>query len=100
MDVGLGIAGPLVAAVVTWGMITRTLRVDPRQLTSRMFLGFAVKMLFFAAFVVVAIRGLGARPVPFAVSFTVSFIVCHGVEAMLLRRALARQRPVPSAPGA
>src|SRR5579871_6769906 len=100
MDVGLGIAGPLFAAVVTWGMITRTLRVDPGRLTARMFVALAAKMLFFPAYVVAAIRGVGVHPLPFVVSFTVSFIVSHGVEAILLQRALARQRLVKRAPGA
>jgi hypothetical protein len=100
LNVGLGIGGPLVAALATWGMISRTLRVSPSQLTPRMFAALAVKMVFFGAFVALAIRGLGVRPVPFVVSFTVSFIALHGVEAILLRRALARLTPGPDAPGA
>ncbi len=88
--VGLGMAGPLVAAVVTWLMITRTLAGDPAQIAGRMFLSLGAKMVFFGAYVVLAIRGLGVALVPFIVSFTAYFVALHTVEALLLRRAQAR----------
>jgi hypothetical protein len=90
VDVGLGLAGPLVAALGTWAMIARTVRADSSRLTGRLLGAFAVKIVFFGGFVAVVIRGLGVRSVAFVVSFTVSFIVLHGVEAILLRRALTR----------
>lgn len=90
VDIGLGLAGPLVAALGTWAMIARTVQADVSRLTRRLLGAFAAKIVFFGAFVAVAIRGLGVRSVTFVVSFTVSFIVLHAVEAMLLRRALTR----------
>lgn len=90
LDVGLGLAGPLVAAIGTWAMIARTVPADPGRLTRRLLGAFAAKIVFFGGFVVAAIRGFGVRPVAFVVSFTVSFVVLHAVEAMLLRRALTR----------
>src|SRR5215831_4328049 len=88
--VGLGMAGPLVAAIVTWLMMSRTLAVDPAQMAGRMFLGLGLKMVFFGVYVVAAIRGLGAELVPFIASFTGYFVALHAVEAILLRRAQAR----------
>jgi hypothetical protein len=88
--VGLGMAGPLVAAVVTWLLITRTLAGDPALMAGRMFLSLGAKMVFFGAYVVLAIRGLGVALVPFIVSFTAYFVALHTVEALLLRRAQAR----------
>jgi hypothetical protein len=90
LDVGLGLGGPLVAAIGTWAMIVRTVQAEPSRLTQRLLSAFAVKLVFFGVFVAVAIRRLSVRPVAFVVSFTVSFVVLHAVEAMLLRRALAR----------
>jgi hypothetical protein len=90
LDVALGLAGPLVAALGTWAMIARTVPANPGRLTRRLLGAFAAKILFFGGFVVAGIRGLGLRPVAFVVSFTVSFIVLHAVEAILLRRALTR----------
>jgi hypothetical protein len=89
-DVGLGLGGPLVAALGTWAMVAWTVAADPGRLTRRLLGAFAAKIVFFGVFVAVAIRGLSVRPVAFVVSFTVSFVVLHAVEAMLLRRALAR----------
>jgi hypothetical protein len=92
-DVGLGMAGPLVAAVGTWVMIARTIKVDPMRLTNRLLVGLMVKVVFFAAYAVLAIRGLSAAVRPFALSFAGYFIALHMVEAILLRRATTR--PVP-----
>jgi hypothetical protein len=90
LDVGLGLAGPLVAALGTWAMIARTAPADAGRLTRRLLGAFAAKIVFFGVFVAVAIRDFSVRPVAFVVSFTVSFVVLHAVEAMLLRRALTR----------
>jgi hypothetical protein len=90
LDVGLGLAGPLVAALGTWAMIARTVPADPGRLTRRLLGAFAAKIVFFGVFVVAGIRGLGVRPVAFVASLTVSFVALHAVEAILLRRALTR----------
>lgn len=87
---GLGVAGPFAAALASWMMIARTVRRDPARLTGRMFGALAAKMVFFAAFVAWAIRGMHVEPIAFAVSLTAAFITLHGVEAVWLRRALAR----------
>ena len=92
-DVGLGMAGPLVAAVGTWVMIARTMKVDPMRLTNRLLVGLMVKVVFFAAYAVLAIRGLSAAVRPFALSFAGYFIAFHVVEAILLRRASTRAIP-------
>ena len=89
-DVGFGLAGPLVAALGTWAMIARTVPADSDRLTRRLLGAFAAKIVFFGVFVVAGIRGLGLGPVAFVVSFAVSFVVLHAVEAILLRRALTR----------
>lgn len=90
-DVGLGMAGPLVAAVATWVMIDRTLRVDPLRLMNRLLAGLMVKVVFFGAYVALALRGLSAAVRPFGLSFAGYFIALQMVEAILLRRASARQ---------
>lgn len=90
IDAGLGVAGPLIAALASWVMIARTVRRDPSRLTGRMFAALAAKMVCFAAFVVWAIRGVHVAAVPFVVSFTAAFIALHGLEAVWLRRALNR----------
>jgi hypothetical protein len=84
-----GMLGPLVSAVVTWVVASRTFAADPARLTGVMIVGFAVKLLAFGIYVAVALRPLGLRPVPFMVSFTGFFIALHALEARFLRRLFA-----------
>lgn len=84
-----GMLAPLVAAVVSWVVVARTVGQRPERVTSVMMVAFAVKLVFFGAYVVVMLRGLALRPVPFVVAFTAYFIGLHVAEAWWLRRLFA-----------
>jgi F0F1-type ATP synthase assembly protein I len=84
-----GVAGPLLVTVATWLLAARTYRRDPQALTGLMTAGFAGKMVFFGAYVALAIKGLSQPVVPFVVSFAGSFIALHLIEALALRRLFA-----------
>jgi hypothetical protein len=45
---------------------------------------FGVKVVLFGAYVVVMLRVLGLRPVPFTISFTCYFVALYGMEALFL----------------
>jgi hypothetical protein len=47
---------------------------------------FGAKLVFFGAYVAIALRLLMLRPVPFVVSFTSYFIGLYALEAFYLRR--------------
>jgi hypothetical protein len=83
-----GMAGPLVSTVGTWVIVARTHAMAPDRLTGVMVTGFALKAVFFGAYVVVMLRVLAMRPVPFVVSFTGFFIALYAMEALFLRRLL------------
>lgn len=83
-----GLAGPLLTTVGTWVAVSRTHRVAPERLTGVMMTGFALKAVFFGVYVVVMLRVLEMRPVPFVVSFTGYFIALYAMEALLMRRLL------------
>jgi hypothetical protein len=85
-EVTLGMLAPLAAATLSWVLTERTYRRDPRRLTGLMMTGFAAKMVFFGAYVVVMLKVVGLRPVPFVVSFTGYFIALYLTEALLMRR--------------
>ena len=89
----LGIVGPLIVVSVSWVLMARTFRRDPSRLTSLMMLAFAAKMVFFAAYVAIALKILAVRPVPFVASFVVSFIALYLIEAVSLRRMIAAGSP-------
>ena len=85
-EVWIGMLAPLVVATVTWVLAERVFRTRPDRLTSIMIGAFAGKLLFFGAYVGLAIGVVGVQPVPFAVSFTAYFIALHLTEALLLKR--------------
>jgi hypothetical protein len=91
-EVFWGLAGPLGAAAVSWLLVQRTFKASPERVTSVMMKAFAGKMLFFAAFVVMMLRGLALSATPFAVSFTVYFIGIYAMEALFLQRLFAGTR--------
>jgi len=86
LDVFAGMLGPLVAAAASWLLIERTFRHDPARVTGLMMASFLAKMVFFGAYVAVALKLLALDPVPFVVSFTAYFIALYLAEALLLRR--------------
>ena len=95
-EVLLGMAGPLMSAIVSWVFYERAHRSAPGRLTNVMITALALKMVFFGAYVGVMLRGLNLRPVPFIVSFAASFIALHTMEATFLRRLLMNDLRSPS----
>jgi len=88
VEIGFGMAGPLIAAVASWVAYERTFRLAPDRLTGVMVTALVLKMVFFGAYVVVLVRmaGLGAEPL--VTSFGAYFIGLHAIEALSLRRLL------------
>ena len=85
----LGVAGPLIAGVVSWRMTTRTWARDHAALLPWMLRAFAVKALCFVVYVVVVLGVLDVTLRPFVLSFTVTFLATHLAEAYCLRRLMA-----------
>ena len=92
-----GMLGPLVAVSVTWVLAERTSRRNPRALTALMAAGFGGKLVFFGTYVIIMLRLLLLRPVPFVSSFTSYLIVLYLIEALYLRRLfLGRDAGIPA----
>ena len=85
-EVWLGMFAPLIVVSVTWVLTERVYKAHPERLTSAMISAFAGKLVFFGAYVGLAIGVLGVKPVPFAASFTGYFIALHAIEALWLKR--------------
>jgi hypothetical protein len=93
-ELALGMVGPLASAVVTWMVVERTHAQAPERVTGVLVAGFAIKMLFFGAYIGL-LAALGMRLRPFVVSFAVYFIALHAIEAGYLRRLFAGAQSVP-----
>jgi hypothetical protein len=91
-ELALGMAGPLLTAVVTWLLVERAHAAAPERVTNVLIGGFAAKMVFFAVYVGL-LAALGFRLRVFVVSFAVYFIALHAIEAEFLRRLMAGAGP-------
>ena len=85
-EVWIGMLAPLTAVSATWTLTERVFKTQPERLTSVMITAFAAKLVFFGAYVGLAIGVFGVKPVPFVVSFTAYFIALHVIEAVWLKR--------------
>ena len=85
-EVWLGMFAPLVVVIATWVLAERVHRANPGALTAVMISAFAGKLVFFGAYVGLAIGVLDVQRAPFVVSFAGYFIVLHMIEAHLLKR--------------
>jgi hypothetical protein len=88
-EAGYALIAPLACGVGSWLVTARVHAADPSRVTGAMIAGFGAKALLFGAYVVWAVRGLGLRPVPFALSFAGFFIATYATEAVFLRRLFA-----------
>ena len=93
----LGMAAPLVVGLATIRLVERTVRADMTRLTARMAAAFAVKLVFYAAYVSVVIGLLQVAPVPFTLSFAFYFIALQISEALYFRTLLVNAGATPSA---
>jgi hypothetical protein len=85
-DLAGGLGGPLLAAVTSWALVERTFRRNPARVGHLMQVAFLAKMVFFVVYVVVMLRVLALRPVPFTVSFTAYFLALYATQAVMLHR--------------
>jgi hypothetical protein len=85
-DVFLGMIAPLAMAVASWVAVERTYQRNPQGVTGVMIAGFLGKVVFFGAYVVIALKGLSVQPLPFVISFTSYFIGLYVIEAIYLQR--------------
>jgi hypothetical protein len=88
-EAGLGLAAPLVAVVCSWLVTARIQATDPTRVTGAMVVAMGAKAVLFAAYVIVMVRVVGVRPMPFALSFAGFFITLYAMEAYFLRQLFA-----------
>ena len=81
-----GMAGPLAATSASWLSVVRTNRIAPDRALAAMVVWFALKFVFFGAYVAVMLRVLALRPVPFVAAFVSYFVALYAMQAFFLRR--------------
>jgi len=83
-----GMAGPLVAVCVSWLAVQRIHRVTRERVMGAMIIGFALKFVFFGAYVAVMLGVLSLRQVPFMTAFVSYFIALYAMQALFFRRLI------------
>jgi len=81
-----GMAGPLVAVCASWIAVKRTHHAAPERVMGVMIVWFALKLVFFGAYMAVMIRLLSLRTVPFVAAFVSYFIALYAMQALFLKR--------------
>lgn len=89
VEIGVGILAPLVVALGSWRLMENAYRRSPEQLSRLMVRAFAAKLVFFGAYMTVAVVALALDPTWFVSAFAVSFVVLHLTEALQLQRLFA-----------
>ena len=85
--------GPLMAAMATWVIVTRTYRINPVALTNVMVAAFGVKAVFFGVYCVAMVKLFGMDITVFGLSFAAFFIALYAVEAALFARLFRSPAP-------
>jgi uncharacterized membrane protein YdfJ with MMPL/SSD domain len=62
--------------------------VTPERVMGAMIIGFALKFVFFGAYVAVMLGVLSLRPVPFMTAFVSYFIALYAMQALFFRRLI------------
>ena len=81
-----GMAGPLVAVCASWIAVQRAHHAAPERVMAVMIVWFALKFVFFGAYVAVMIGLFELRQVPFVTVFVSYFIALYAMQALFLRR--------------
>ncbi len=88
-EVLFGMLAPLGSAGLSWMAVRRAHAAAPERLMGVLIRGFAMKLVFFVAYVTVMLRGLELRPVPFVLSFVGYLIALYAAQALFLKRLIA-----------
>ena len=86
----LGMAAPLGVGLATIWLVEHTARTDIQKLIGRMTMAFMVKLVFYAAYVSIALGTLAIDPIPFALSFTLYFVALQITEALYFKTLVSQ----------
>jgi F0F1-type ATP synthase assembly protein I len=96
MDIWLGMAGPLIATMISWIAMVRQYAKNNRGMTRLLIRAFAAKVVFFALYIIVILRSRCVRPIPFVICFAGFYLALHIMEAIGLSRMQAAGNPAVS----
>jgi cytochrome c biogenesis factor len=92
-EIFLGMAGPLLVAIVFTVTLSRVFRHNPERVTQLLIRGLVCKMVTFGVYVTTIVLTFELEAIAFAVSFTLYFVLLHILEVFYLQRlSMANQQ--------
>ncbi|MEE2765210.1 MAG: hypothetical protein VX600_01815 [Candidatus Neomarinimicrobiota bacterium] len=79
-----GWLGPVVAGTTTIIFIKRASRKEIRLITKTLTIGFAIKMIFYGAYILILFKIYPFNPIPLMCSFAGFFLGLHALEAVII----------------
>ena len=89
-EIFLGLVGPVLVGFITIFYMIKYSNRRAIRFNRMLVRGFAIKFIFYGAFIITIFSVYSFKPVPFMCSFTVSFIGLHMMEAVVLKKIQGR----------
>ncbi len=89
-EIYFGLLAPILVGYLTVFFIEQYPNMEKIYFNKMLFKGFAIKFIFYGAFILIILTVYSFNPIPFMCSFTISFIGLHIVEAIILRKIQGR----------
>ena len=86
LELFLGWILPVLAGIVTLHFIGSAAQKDPFLVTKILVKGFALKMVYYGATVLILFKLYSFEPIPFICSFSGFFLGLHVLEAVIIKR--------------
>ena len=86
LELLLGWILPVLAGTVTLYFIDSAAQKDPFLVTKILIKGFALKMVYYGATILILFKLYSFEPIPFICSFSGFFLGLHVLEAVIIKR--------------
>ena len=78
--------GPVVSGAVTIYFVQRESKKGLSLITKTLVIGFAIKMVFYGAYILILFKFYSFTPIPLMCSFASFFLGLHALEAVIIKR--------------
>tara|TARA_Y100001970_G_scaffold164282_1_gene200757 strand:+ start:2485 stop:2835 length:351 start_codon:yes stop_codon:yes gene_type:complete len=85
-EIFLGLLAPILVGYVTVFFMEKYSNMGMIYLNGVIIKGFAIKFIFYGAFILIIFTVYSFNPIPFMCSFTASFVGLHIMEALILKK--------------
>ena len=85
-EIFFGLSAPVMVGFLTIFFMSKYADSGATTMNKLLMRGFAIKFIFYGTYILTIFTVYSFQPIPFICSFTVSFIVLHLVETVVLKK--------------